>query len=84
MPLHEKVPAAQGCTSQIISTTELQTGYPAASTAAKETTSIGDTLELTYDKLNAESITTTVQDDGAGAIALFIGTTRDSFQGEPG
>jgi molybdopterin synthase catalytic subunit len=62
--------------------TGLQTGYPAASTAAKETTALGDTLELTYERLNAETITASVKDDGAGAIALFIGTTRDSFQGE--
>lgn len=58
------------------------TGYPEASIAAKETTALGDTLELTYEKLDAEAITGTVKDDGAGAIALFIGTTRDSFQGE--
>ncbi|KAJ9120837.1 hypothetical protein QFC22_002771 [Naganishia vaughanmartiniae] len=58
------------------------TGYPEASVAAKETTALGDTLELTYEKLDAEAITGTVKDDGAGAIALFIGTTRDSFQGK--
>lgn len=59
-----------------------QTGYPEASVAAKKTTSLGDTLELTYEKLNTEAITATVKDDGAGAIAVFIGTTRDSFQGK--
>jgi hypothetical protein len=59
-----------------------QTGYPEASVSAKETTSLGDTLELTYEKLDTEAITATVKDDGAGAIAVFIGTTRDSFQGE--
>jgi hypothetical protein len=32
--------------------------------------------------LDTESIVNTVKDDGAGAIATFIGTTRDSFQGE--
>ncbi|KAJ9095757.1 hypothetical protein QFC19_007470 [Naganishia cerealis] len=58
-------------------------GYPEASIAAKEITAMGDTLELTYEKLNAESITATVKDDGAGAIAVFIGTTRDSFQAPP-
>lgn len=84
MSLREKVSAGQSSTTESNATSGTQTGYPAASTAAKETTSFGDTLELTYEKLNAESITTTVQDDGAGAIALFIGTTRDSFQGEPG
>ena len=60
----------------------LETGYPEASVAAKTTTSLGDTLELTYEKLNTEAITATVKDDGAGAIAVFIGTTRDSFQGK--
>mgnify|MGYP002718954343 FL=1 len=58
------------------------TDYPEASVAAKTTTSFGDILELTYEKLNTEVIIASVKDDGAGAIAVFIGTTRDSFQGE--
>lgn len=77
-----KVPVAQRSTTESTATRETLTGYPAASTAAKETTALGDILELTYERLNAEMITATVKDDGAGAIALFIGTTRDSFQGQ--
>ncbi|KAI5454063.1 ribosome biogenesis protein tsr3 [Naganishia albida] len=78
----DEVPVAQRSTTESTATRETQTGYPAASTAAKETTALGDILELTYERLNAEMITATVKDDGAGAIALFIGTTRDSFQGK--
>jgi molybdopterin synthase catalytic subunit len=37
---------------------------------------------LTYYRLNTESIIDAVQDDGAGAIATFIGTTRNSFKGK--
>ena len=36
---------------------------------------------LTYDKLDSEAIIRSAQDDAAGAIAVFIGTTRNSFQG---
>ena len=39
------------------------------------------TFVLTYDKLDSEAIIRSVQDDTAGAIAVFIGTTRNSFQG---
>jgi len=39
------------------------------------------TFVLTYDKLDSEAIILSVQDDTAGAIAVFIGTTRNSFQG---
>ena len=39
------------------------------------------TFVLTYDKLDSEGIIRSVQDDTAGAIAVFIGTTRNSFQG---
>ena len=39
------------------------------------------TFALTYDKLDSEAIIRSVQDDTAGAIAVFIGTTRNSFQG---
>ena len=58
------------------------TSYPAASRSAKLTNNLGDTFELTYERLDTESIVNTVKDDGAGAIATFIGTTRNSFQGE--
>lgn len=39
------------------------------------------TFVLTYDKLDSEAIIRSVRDDAAGAIAAFIGTTRNSFQG---
>lgn len=39
------------------------------------------TFVLTYDNLDSEAIIRSVQDDTAGAIAVFIGTTRNSFQG---
>jgi len=39
------------------------------------------TFVLTYDKLDSKTIIQSVQDDTAGAIAVFIGTTRNSFQG---
>lgn len=42
------------------------------------------TFVLTYDKLDSEAIIQSVQDDAAGAIAVFIGTTRNSFQGASG
>ncbi|KAF5337316.1 hypothetical protein D9611_003165 [Ephemerocybe angulata] len=37
---------------------------------------------LTHSKLNTEEIIDSVKDDGAGAIATFIGTTRNSFKGK--
>ncbi|KAI0048369.1 molybdenum cofactor synthesis 2 [Auriscalpium vulgare] len=37
---------------------------------------------LTYKPLDASLITTSVQDDAAGAVAVFIGTTRNSFKGK--
>lgn len=55
---------------------------PPASVAAKLEIPEG-TFVLTYDKLNSERIIRSVQEDTAGAIAVFIGTTRNSFQGEP-
>lgn len=36
---------------------------------------------LTYEPLDAQQITASVQDDAAGAVAIFIGTTRNSFKG---
>lgn len=53
---------------------------PPASSAAKLKIPEG-TFALTYDKLDSEAIIQSVQDDTAGAIAVFIGTTRNSFQG---
>jgi len=40
------------------------------------------TFVLTYDKLDPEAIIGSVRDKMAGAIAVFIGTARDSFQGQ--
>jgi len=54
---------------------------PSASVAAKLEIPEG-TFVLTYDKLDSEAIIQSVQDDAAGAIAVFIGTTRNSFQGQ--
>ena len=53
---------------------------PPASIAAELQIPEG-TFVLTYDKLDSEAIIRSVQDDTAGAIAVFIGTTRNSFQG---
>jgi len=54
---------------------------PPASIAAKLEIPEG-TFVLTYDKLDSEAIIQSVQDGGAGATAVFIGTTRNSFQGQ--
>lgn len=49
-------------------------------------TPLGDIAELTYDPLDEnQRICQTidcVKRDDAGAIAVFLGTTRDKFQGE--
>ncbi|KAA1471542.1 molybdenum cofactor synthesis 2 [Dentipellis sp. KUC8613] len=37
---------------------------------------------LTYAPLNTEEIVASVADDAAGATAVFIGTTRNSFRGK--
>ena len=39
---------------------------------------------LTYQALDVEEIISSVGDDGAGATAVFIGTTRNSFKGKAG
>jgi hypothetical protein len=60
-------------------------------TSLEPSASVADKLEipegtfvLTYDKLDSGAIIQSVQDDAAGAIAVFIGTTRNSFQGASG
>ena len=53
---------------------------PPASVAVKLEIPEG-TFVLTYDKLDSGTIIQSVQDDTAGAIAVFIGKTRNSFQG---
>ena len=55
--------------------------WPNASVEAREEMLEGIAV-LTYSKLNTESIIREVSDDRAGATAIFIGTTRDSFKGE--
>jgi hypothetical protein len=46
----------------------------------------GDDFGLTYAPLDIAQIMNSVRDDGAGALALFVGTTRDNFNGafQPG
>lgn len=39
------------------------------------------TCALTYEPLDTQAIIESVADDGAGATAVFIGTTRNSFKG---
>lgn len=52
----------------------------AASTEAALLTKDGG-IVLTYSPLDAKAIVDNVQDDAAGATAVFIGTTRNSFRG---
>ncbi|KAG6862361.1 hypothetical protein C0995_011801 [Termitomyces sp. Mi166 len=54
---------------------------PAASTEVSLATPQGF-CALSYAPLDVNSIVKFVQDDGAGAVALFIGTTRNSFKGK--
>ncbi|CDO71635.1 hypothetical protein BN946_scf184911.g105 [Trametes cinnabarina] len=54
---------------------------PSASVAARLDIPEG-TCALTYEPLDVQSIIQSVTDDGAGATAVFIGTTRNSFRGE--
>ncbi|EIW86769.1 molybdenum cofactor synthesis 2 [Coniophora puteana RWD-64-598 SS2] len=54
---------------------------PSSSVAAKEEISAG-ICALTYEPLDSSKIIQSVGDDGAGAIAAFIGTTRNSFKGK--
>jgi len=53
-----------------------------ASTSGSVETSNGDIGALTFDALDPLAIQRSVQSDQAGAIAMFIGTTRDSFKGK--
>ncbi|KAJ8714233.1 hypothetical protein PYW08_007853 [Mythimna loreyi] len=41
-----------------------------------------DHLKLTVDKLSVDEITELVTADSCGAISVFIGTTRDNFEGK--
>lgn len=55
--------------------------WPAASIEARLETEDGVCV-LTYNKLDAQEVISSVGDDQAGATAVFIGTTRNSFRGE--
>ena len=39
-------------------------------------------VAITSDEINIASLSSFVADDAAGAVATFVGTTRDSFQGK--
>lgn len=54
---------------------------PSASVAARLDIPEG-TCALSYDALDVQTIIQSVADDGAGATAVFIGTTRNSFKGK--
>lgn len=54
--------------------------YPSTSAAAREDWE-GGTCVLTYEPLDVDAIMRSVRDDNAGATAVFIGTTRNSFKG---
>lgn len=55
--------------------------WPAASVEARLETEDGVCV-LTYNSLDTQDIVSSVGDDAAGATAVFIGTTRNSFKGE--
>lgn len=40
-----------------------------------------DHLKLTHEKLGVEEITECVKSPSCGAVSVFIGTTRDNFEG---
>ena len=54
--------------------------YPSTSTTAREDWE-GGTCVLTYEPLDVDAIMRSVRDDNAGATAVFVGTTRNSFKG---
>ncbi|KAI0322658.1 molybdenum cofactor synthesis 2 [Amylostereum chailletii] len=54
--------------------------YNAASIEGRLTTDDGVCV-LTYEPLDVNKIISSVADDAAGATAVFIGTTRNSFKG---
>ncbi|KAI5121289.1 hypothetical protein M0805_002332 [Coniferiporia weirii] len=55
---------------------------PPASTAARLSTDDGSVCALTYDPLDTSAIVDSVTSDAAGAKAIFVGTTRNSFRGK--
>ncbi|RDB28780.1 Molybdopterin synthase catalytic subunit [Hypsizygus marmoreus] len=54
---------------------------PSSSIEATATTTEGF-CALSYTPIDVNKVTSSVQDDGAGATAVFIGTTRNSFEGK--
>ncbi|GAB1525389.1 molybdenum cofactor biosynthesis protein [Rhizoctonia solani] len=42
----------------------------------------GDSFALSHTSLNINNIMDSVRDNGAGALAVFVGTTRDNFNGK--
>ncbi|KAG1862230.1 molybdenum cofactor synthesis 2 [Suillus subluteus] len=59
----------------------MTTSYPSTSVEARE--DVGKSVcVLSYKSLEIGEIIKSVSDDGAGATALFIGTTRNSYQGK--
>ncbi|KAG2061791.1 molybdenum cofactor synthesis 2 [Suillus hirtellus] len=59
----------------------MTTSYPSTSVEARE--EVGRSIcVLSYKSLKIDEIIKSVSDDGAGATALFIGTTRNSYQGK--
>lgn len=58
----------------------MATSHPSTSIEARE--EVGRSIcTLTYKPLDVGEITQSVSDDGAGATAIFIGTTRNSYKG---
>jgi len=53
-----------------------------ASFPSKFVSAAGDICEITYDVLQINEISQSVGSNAAGATALFIGTTRNSFEGK--
>ncbi|CAD6886582.1 unnamed protein product [Tilletia controversa] len=54
---------------------------PPSSVPARTLTETGDVAELTYEAIDEGAVLRAVRDPGAGATCLFVGTTRDHFQG---
>ncbi|KAL9933150.1 hypothetical protein V8E36_007868 [Tilletia maclaganii] len=54
---------------------------PPGSVSATTSTESGDVAQLTYEAIDEGSVLRAVRDAGAGATCLFVGTTRDHFQG---
>lgn len=59
----------------------MTTSYPNTSVEARE--EVGNSVcVLSYKSLEIDEIIRSVSDGGAGATAVFIGTTRNSYQGK--